>query len=293
MPNNTLIDRRLSRSRDIASTSANDVDTDAAWEQWGRRDPYYGVLADPKFRAADITPAARAEFFESGRRHVEFISSSLRRFAGADTRIDRVLDFGCGVGRLLIPFAALAKEVVGLDVSASMLAEARRNCDEAGLTNVSLVVSDDDLATVEGQFDLIHSCIVFQHISVVRGRKLFGELLNRLRPGGLGAIHVTYAWDVHENTFGAPPPDEPPPVPNLVEQSKRKVAELLGLSSSTSTVALECDAGAVSDPAMQMYFYNLSDLTFILQRAGIARLETQLTDHDGALGAYLFFEKPA
>ena len=38
--------------------------------------------------------------------------------------------------------------VVGVDISPSMLAEARRNCDREGLDNVVLAPSDDDLSGV-------------------------------------------------------------------------------------------------------------------------------------------------
>ena len=43
---------------------------------------------------------------------------------------------------------------------------------------------------------------------------------------------------------------------------------------------------------MQMYYYNLSALMFILHLAGAERVHTELTDHGGARGAYLFFQKP-
>jgi hypothetical protein len=43
---------------------------------------------------------------------------------------------------------------------------------------------------------------------------------------------------------------------------------------------------------MQMNFYNLSELLFMLQRAGVQRLHTELTDHGGAFGAFLYFQKP-
>jgi len=46
----------------------------------------------------------------------------------------RVLDFGCGIGRLAIALAGEAADVLGLDVSAGMVAEARRRAgDRPGL----------------------------------------------------------------------------------------------------------------------------------------------------------------
>ena len=37
------------------------MSTDDAWEQWGRRDPYFGVITHAKFRRADMTKEALDE----------------------------------------------------------------------------------------------------------------------------------------------------------------------------------------------------------------------------------------
>ena len=48
------------------------------------------------------------------------------------------LDFGCGVGRLVLPLARRYRTVVGIDISDAYIAEAVRNRDKHGLTNISL-----------------------------------------------------------------------------------------------------------------------------------------------------------
>ena len=165
-----------------------DRSTDIAWEQWGRRDPYFGVITLPQFRRDQMTEEARREFFRSGEVHVQFVLDYVRHFIDANFKPDAVLDFGCGVGRTLLPFAATAGRATGLDVSPSMLQEARRNCDAQGRQNVQLLLSDDQLSAVTGDFDLIHSCIVFQHIPIARGRAIFAQLLRFLRPGGIAVL---------------------------------------------------------------------------------------------------------
>src|SRR4051812_38611679 len=114
------------------------MSTDHAWKQWGEKDPYFGVLTADKFRRHNLTAEAKAEFLDSGRGHVEYVLAMLRKHIDPAFAPRRVLDFGCGVGRLVIPFAREADEVVGVDVSEGMLAEARRNCDDAGARNVKL-----------------------------------------------------------------------------------------------------------------------------------------------------------
>jgi ubiquinone/menaquinone biosynthesis C-methylase UbiE len=44
-----------------------------------------------------------------------------------------VLEIGCGTGRVTIPLAAAGVVITGLDVSASMLEEAKRKAERPGL----------------------------------------------------------------------------------------------------------------------------------------------------------------
>lgn len=263
--------------------------TDDAWEAWAVQDPYYSVLTDPKFRSADLTPQAREEFFASGFAHVNQVLDICRqRFIPAFSP-NRVLDFGCGVGRLVIPFARSAAEVVGVDVSPTMLEQTRIHCDQLGLSNVVLELSDDALSRVTGQFDLVHTCIVLQHIEIARGRQLFAELVKRVAPGGCGALHITFAWDRYNDHFGQLPSvvaQEPSVRSVLKHRIKALLSGVLPLRPADVRTA-----PPPQDPEMQMNFYNLSELMFIVQQQGIERVHMELTDHGGALGAFVFFRR--
>ena len=262
--------------------------TDTEWQAWGIRDPYFAVLTNPKYRSDALTPDAKLEFFASGRQTVNFVLETCRGYFGAHYAPQRVLDFGCGVGRLSIPFAAQAREVVGMDVAESMLAEARLNCQAQNCHNVTLVLSDDTLSRATGQFDLVYSGIVLQHIEVARGRKLFAELVGKVIHGGCGVIQVTFAWDKYEAEFGVVP--DSPAVSRARKgrnsQTKafwRRAFERLGVLRTAP----------VSDPEMQMNYYNLSQLMFILEQAGVQRVFSTFTNHNGALGVVMYFQKPS
>jgi SAM-dependent methyltransferase len=54
----------------------------------------------------------------------------------------RVLDVGCGAGRVALALAAAARWVVGLDREADLITEARRRAERAGLTNAEFHVVD-------------------------------------------------------------------------------------------------------------------------------------------------------
>jgi SAM-dependent methyltransferase len=230
--------------------------TDRDWEYFGSTDPYFAVLTDEKFRTANLTEEALAEFFRSGERDFDGALTTAREFLDASFSPKRALDFGCGVGRVTIPMARVASTVVGVDASASMLREAEKNCRARSIENVELIHSDAFFARND-RFNFIHSLIVFQHIPVSRGERIFQQLLDRLEGGGVCVAHFTYS------------------VPALPRW--REVA---------SWVRAHGPFGR--PPGMQMNAYDLNRLFRIIQGADIARAHALFTDHDGFLGVLLY-----
>jgi ubiquinone/menaquinone biosynthesis C-methylase UbiE len=247
-----------------------DFSTDSAWEEWSRRDPYYSVLTNPEYRLSAITTESRQLFFESGQAAVSDIMREIRRHIAPDFVPRTILDFGCGIGRLLIPFASIAERVVGVDVSSTMLMQAQKNCSEYNLTNIQFALSDDELSSVSDTFELVCSNLVFQHIPTERGKLIFRRLLKRIAPGGVGAIQVLYSKSIFESTFGVAPPL---PKARWYRRRKREV----------QPKALE----------MQMNPYNINELLFFLQSQGVSQLHIKFTDHGGELGIFLYFQVPA
>lgn len=282
--------------------------TDLAWEEWGKRDPYFGVITNPKFRRYNLSAEAKAEFFESGRHHIEHFFQVIRHHVDPAFQPKRAMDFGCGVGRISIPLSAKVAEVVAVDVSPSMLQEAQRNAVEMGLNNMVCLPSDDALSQVSGEFDFIHSSIVFQHIPTARGRVIFSELLKRLAPGGVCAVHFLYSKAQYAQSCGLPPP----PLSNEVEETLRAVelatSETLSVETEQVTLqptsvleaqpgagntSLSSSVSAAVDPEMQMNTYHLNEIVFLIQQADVHRAHIEFTDHGGELGLILFFRKPS
>ena len=154
------------------------------WNELARREPYFAVLTDPRFLRENLDDAARREFFATGDADIE----ALLRTIGAAAP-SSALDFGCGVGRLTLALARRVERVAGCDIAPDMVAEARRNAESLGVTNAEFVTSLDAIG--DRRFDLIVSLIVFQHIPVREGLAILDELLRRLAPGGIAAIHFT------------------------------------------------------------------------------------------------------
>ncbi|HWX74458.1 MAG TPA: class I SAM-dependent methyltransferase [Solirubrobacteraceae bacterium] len=160
------------------------------WERWGSVDPYFAVITEPDYHQARIDSAGRKQFFATGRHQVKKLLDAIEQCTGASPARTRALDFGCGVGRLTLPLAERFEHVYGVDVSTSMLREAERNASEQHVSNVEWIETPR-LSELSGRYDLVLSTIVFQHIPVREGERLFATLVAGLRPGGCGAIAVT------------------------------------------------------------------------------------------------------
>lgn len=73
-------------------------------------------------------------------------------------------DAGCGVGSLSLPLAALgAGSIAASDLSAAMVAEARRRAEAAGVAGDRLTFSVSDLEGLQGRYDTVICLDVFIH----------------------------------------------------------------------------------------------------------------------------------
>lgn len=246
-------------------------DSDRDWKKLGATDPYWAVLTDESFHKEGLTAEKLALFFEEGERDVARVFSAITRYILPDFKPARALDFGCGVGRLVLPMSKRCGEVVGVDVSEAMLAEARRNAERAGVTNVTFVEGDDTLSRVSGKFDFVHSYIVLQHIPVSRGEAITQRLLDLLQPGGVGALHYTYATGLSAKS-------------RFLLWARMHVP----LANPALNMLLR---RSPSHPVMQLNEYSVSRLLGILHEAGCTEVHGVLTDHQGNRGVMLLFQK--
>jgi SAM-dependent methyltransferase len=174
------------------------------WDSRARHNPWH-FIADGR---ADWS---EAEFYASGEQTVaeDILTDMINICQARQPGEMRVLEIGCGAGRVTRALARTFGEVHGVDVSPEMLRLARAAL--AGFPNAFLHQSDGATLGVLGEmsFDFAYSCCVFHYIasydviaSYVR------EVGSHLRPGGLFKFEVQGCADVktslEETWLGVP-----------------------------------------------------------------------------------------
>jgi cyclopropane fatty-acyl-phospholipid synthase-like methyltransferase len=133
------------------------------------------------------------EFFASGEQTVseEILTDMVNICQGKDPKEMRVIEIGCGAGRITRALARLFGEVRGVDVSGEMVEQARKAL--ANTPNASVYQNNGmDLSVLpEGPYDFAFSTIVFQHIPSRDVIYNYVREVNRLlRPGALFKFQV-------------------------------------------------------------------------------------------------------
>ena len=160
------------------------------WDARARERAMWFIHSSLDYRHPD-----EAAFWRSG---METLDHTLAPFGLELDRHQRVLEIGCGIGRITRAIAERSGSVVGVDVSVEMVERGRRLL--AAVPNVELVLGNGrDLDGLpDDEFDAAYSFIVFQHIpdpaitcSYIR------EMGRVLRPGGWAVFQVSERPEIH------------------------------------------------------------------------------------------------
>lgn len=235
----------------------------ADWNRIGATDPYWGVLAREEYRGA-ISDEMKTRFLQSGEHYAQRLLATIQRMQPG-FRPRRALDFGCGVGRVTIPLAREC-DVVGVDVSDSMIAEARRNVAAAGVA--SRVTFSK---VIEGQFDLVHSLGVLQHVPWREGVPLLAQLVGSLAPGGVAVLDIPY-WR------------EASPLRRAVYWTRGRIPGMNGLVNLVRRRRW-------SDPLILMERYDLNVVMRLFLQAGISRMHVVLEYGNRSENALIYLSR--
>ena len=238
------------------------------WEYFGKNDPYFAVATYDKFKSENLTEELKDDFFQLGKDQVDKLWSEIESAFG-EFSPKRALDFGCGVGRIVVPMAGKADHVTGVDISEHMIGEAVRNCENRGLGNTAFLQTDDFMDQNLEKFDFVHSSIVFQHIEPTAGMTIFRRILSLLDDGGIGALQFAVS-DLEGNPL------------SKTFTAYRDFPALYKLRNKVK--------GAKDEPLIPMYLYDLNQIAFELYRNGCHDIRMRFYDH-GLLGVMLIFRR--
>jgi SAM-dependent methyltransferase len=160
------------------------------WSRLGEEEPFWSVMTHPAYRSELLDEAGKATFFETGARDLATLKDACAR-NGLNLRTDgRVLDFGCGVGRVGVHLAAAFDRYLGVDISPAHLAEARVRL--GAVTDRADFALLDDFVDSDQTYDCVFSVLVMQHNAPPVMAELMRVLIARLRPGGVGYIQIPH-----------------------------------------------------------------------------------------------------
>jgi SAM-dependent methyltransferase len=162
----------------------------ATWHALGKEDPLWAILSRPDKRGGRWNTD---EFFAAGEAEIAAIDARCAPLA-RPRAANLALDFGCGVGRLTRALASRYAEVVGVDISPSMLEQARTL--NAHLPNVRFVENAQSQLEflADASVDFIYSTITLHHMPPSLQRAYISEFLRVLTAEGVAVFQITSGY---------------------------------------------------------------------------------------------------
>lgn len=176
-----------------------------SWEEMAQENPLFAVMTTDEMAdapATDFSPEQIEKLFTKGRRVFS------RHLGGALAHVPDpkgealVVEYGCGVGRMLKAASDAGYRVAGIDISPTMLSHCRRLAPEAE----ALYALDEDgrCAMPSESASAVFSYAVVQHISTLsRYLTAFDEMCRVLKPGGVLVAQVN-CLDFEDGDFDRP-----------------------------------------------------------------------------------------
>lgn len=242
----------------------------------------YDVVTD--FGALyDAVPAYGA------RADVAFYVEEAKR-AGAASR---VLELGCGTGRLTVPLARAGHEVTGIDLSPAMLVRAREKlAAEPRAVRERVTLLEGDVRRIalsdEPSFDLVVAPFrVLQHLDAIDDQlDVLAGARRRLRPGGrlvLDVFNPSYPMMTLDRSAEVEDtPEQSLPDGRTLRRTVRVTAVHWAEQVSDVELIYHLRAGDVTERVVQafrMRWFTPAELTHLVARAGF-RLDALYGDFD-------------
>jgi len=150
----------------------------------------YGTIPPipPKHLQVRVSGAYYKEFFLHGRNMLRNLDEALAPHGAALARFERILDFGCGCGRFLIPLSQQMDPhaLYGCDIDAEAIKWFQGSYKNLG--NLWTVPPQPPTTLPEGFFDFVFGVSVFTHLPEALQHSWLAELKRITRKGGWLAL---------------------------------------------------------------------------------------------------------
>ncbi|OHA26147.1 MAG: hypothetical protein A3D52_00490 [Candidatus Taylorbacteria bacterium RIFCSPHIGHO2_02_FULL_44_36] len=170
------------------------------WNRLAKENARYFVMTDYGEKIDEPT------FRASGQKDYQMLieQDELLRQRLQPFKTKKVLEIGCGIGRLTEFLADNFNEVFGIDISEEMIEHGKKRL--ANKNNVRLAATDGlTFPFPDSNFDLVFSFIVFQHMpDIAIIRRNLKEIGRVLKPNGLAKIQLRGLPTSKKNWFYGP-----------------------------------------------------------------------------------------
>jgi 2-polyprenyl-3-methyl-5-hydroxy-6-metoxy-1,4-benzoquinol methylase len=172
-----------STENEVRRTEPSTIPEPGLAKRWGYRLVRFANRILTRFdRRPGLVPEHRDDFYT--RIYLEHIERDISTAFGMD-RTGRIVDAGCGTGRLAVPLAQQGFAVTGIDYHPPSLETARQRADQAGV-ELDLVAANL-LQALRRLPDAGTSAVLCMGVlyTCPDYREILGEFARILRPGGL------------------------------------------------------------------------------------------------------------
>ena len=248
----------------------NTRNTDEDWKKLGFENPYWGVISEPEFDyLKDENKDLLDRFYNTGEDEVDKLISTIKTKVKSNFQIGSVLDFGSGVGRLLLPFAQKTLEICyGCDVSEGMHEKCLRRANYLDINNIKLI---QDLENLHISFSLVNTRIVLQHIHPKRGIEYINKLAHLVKDDGIFALQFTVAREK-----------------SLIKHNESNFYVFNG----DNVQGLFTDSGSDRPSgALYMFDYSLLEIILLLQMNGFTNMHLETENMGGHISVQIISRK--
>ncbi|MGI8492829.1 MAG: class I SAM-dependent methyltransferase [Acidimicrobiales bacterium] len=204
------------------------------WEAQAQADPLWAVLSEANRRERGWDVEA---FMATGQEQIDKTTARFFELGGTLPDDELALDFGSGVGRLTQPLAKCFQRVIGVDISSTMAAVARRINVHGD--RVEYVVNErPDLAFLDdGSVSLVFTHITLQHVPSDVAARYIHEFLRVVKPGGA----IIFQLPSHYSASYLPPESTDAALAPGAMRARIELAELSGppVSGAELTIVAE------------------------------------------------------